>query len=465
MVIFWPEVAWCEDAGPELRIAEEEFGWVADVAHNPSRESAWTGLFYDHVAGVWMVSCETPIDIEGRHVATVGHDITLDELLHRTVNDHLSGTYNVLFRPDGRLIAHPDLMDAIKAQDGYFDIAQSGDEKLKRIHELTARARIEGVVEAPDEEEYLAATHMREPDWYFVTVYPRSALLTEEFSRRDAEHSARARRAEDLLASTEAQLRAALDYMPGGIKAVDKDLNYVLLNAQYSELYEFPDDLLEVGDSMRTELRYQAERGDMGPGNKEDLVEGVVARYQKTTAQGKPISFERKISSGRTLQINVAPTPQGGAVTIVADITDRKKAEKALSDQLKFTEALIDTIPNPIFVKDHEARYAIFNRAWEQAFGESREEHLGKTVMEMERLPLEKREQLMQEDMNLLRAGGTRHTETTRTYADGQTHDVLYWQTVFQLTDGVVGGLVGVLVDISEQKRAEEALARAKDAA
>ena len=116
-------------------------------------------------------------------------------------------------------------------------------------------------------------------------------------------------------------------------------------------------------------------------------------------------------------------------------------------------------------MKDHEARYAIFNRAWEQAFGESREEHLGKTVMEMERLPLELRKQLIQEDMNLLRAGGTRHTETTRTYADGQVHDMHYWQTAFQLTDGVVGGLVGVLVDISEQKRAEEALARAKDAA
>ena len=52
MVIFWPEVPWCENAGPELRIPDEEFGWVADVAHNPERASVWTGLFYDHAEAI-----------------------------------------------------------------------------------------------------------------------------------------------------------------------------------------------------------------------------------------------------------------------------------------------------------------------------------------------------------------------------------------------------------------------------
>ncbi len=49
------------------------------------------------------------------------------------------------------------------------------------------------------------------------------------------------------LSDKEAQLHLALDNMPGGIAFGDRDLNYVLFNAQYSELYEFPDGLVKVG--------------------------------------------------------------------------------------------------------------------------------------------------------------------------------------------------------------------------
>ena len=67
------------------------------------------------------------------------------------------------------------------------------------------------------------------------------------------------KRAERDLAETEARLRVALDNMPGGIRLVDKDRRYVFFNSQYSELYEFPEGLLEVGGSNRV---YQAKRGE-----------------------------------------------------------------------------------------------------------------------------------------------------------------------------------------------------------
>ena len=65
--------------------------------------------------------------------------------------------------------------------------------------------------------------------------------------------------------------------------------------------------------SFRDALRYQAERGDFGPGDRDDLIERVVANYQR----GEAGNFERTIAgSGRTLQIYVAPTPEDGTVTI-----------------------------------------------------------------------------------------------------------------------------------------------------
>ncbi len=138
------------------------------------------------------------------------------------------------------------------------------------------------------------------------------------------------KQAEEELATKEAQLRVALDNMPGGMMLGDRDLNYVLLNSQYSELHEFPDDLLKVGGSFRDELRYQADRGDFGPGDKDELIEQVVATYQK----GEAATYERAIAgSGRTLQVYLAPTPEGGTVSILTDITERKRAEEAIARQ------------------------------------------------------------------------------------------------------------------------------------
>jgi PAS domain-containing protein len=80
--------------------------------------------------------------------------------------------------------------------------------------------------------------------------------------------------------------------------------------------------------SAREELRFQAERGDFGPGNRDELVEQVLDLYQG----GKATSYERTIPGGRTLHFNVAPTPEGGYVSIATDITERKRAEQTLRE-------------------------------------------------------------------------------------------------------------------------------------
>ena len=135
------------------------------------------------------------------------------------------------------------------------------------------------------------------------------------------------KQAEEELAAKEAQLRIVLDSVPGGIRYVDSDRNYVFFNAQYSKLYGFPDGLLKVGDNNPVENLFQAERGDFGSGKPEELTDTWITELPVATER---TSWERTTSDGKILQVRTAPTATGGYVSIVTDITTRKQVEQEL---------------------------------------------------------------------------------------------------------------------------------------
>lgn len=184
IMIHWPLLAWGLETDASLDINKEEWGYVSDPAHNPTREPAWTGLFYDVPAEHWMVSLKTPVELDGVPLIDVGHDILLNDVFERVVNDHLKGTYNFIFREDGRLIAHPEFFSNQELVDEAvagraFQISDLGDKNLENAAKLVALASgtFEGVV-LDDEvgDALLAVTRIKGPDWYFVTVYPKALI-------------------------------------------------------------------------------------------------------------------------------------------------------------------------------------------------------------------------------------------------------------------------------------------------
>lgn len=141
---------------------------------------------------------------------------------------------------------------------------------------------------------------------------------------------------------------------------------------------------------------------------------------------------------------------------ILRDITERRRMGDLLRDQLNFINRLLETIPSPVFYKDENGRYLGCNKAFEQFLGLTKAEVVGKSVHDI--APQELADQYYAADRALFERPGVQVYEAQVKYADGSLHEVLFSKATFNKADGAVGGLVGVMLDITERKRAEAAL-------
>ncbi len=150
-----------------------------------------------------------------------------------------------------------------------------------------------------------------------------------------------------------------------------------------------------------------------------------------------------------------------GALETLEDITERKKAQKVVKDQYNFLQNLINTIPYPMFYKDTDFRYIGCNKAFEEFIGLSKDEIIGKNVYEVS--PKELADKYHQKDKELIENPGSQSYEAPVQYADGTRHVVLFNKTTFETEDGQLAGLIGIMVDITERKKAENELMESEE--
>ncbi|WP_343211087.1 PDC sensor domain-containing protein [Archangium violaceum] len=79
---YWPSIpTWAQDIPAEDPTLDYEYYTISTPEKNPSRKTVWSGIFQYPVTRHWMVTVTTPLDREGRHVASIAHDVLLDELM------------------------------------------------------------------------------------------------------------------------------------------------------------------------------------------------------------------------------------------------------------------------------------------------------------------------------------------------------------------------------------------------
>lgn len=132
-------------------------------------------------------------------------------------------------------------------------------------------------------------------------------------------------------------MQAAMENIDQGISVVDQDLRLVAWNTRYTELFEYPPGMVRTGRHISDLIRFNAMRGECGPGPVEDHVR----KRLKHLREGKPHRFERRRRNDTVLQMTGNPIPGGGFVTTFNDITDFKRNEAALTRMNQELEARV----------------------------------------------------------------------------------------------------------------------------
>jgi len=200
-------------------------------------------------------------------------------------------------------------------------------------------------------------------------------------------------------------------------------------------------------------------------------VEGPIADFP--TMDGAQ-AFYYTISSFGNLLIAIALLRMDGEIvaeslkTQVAEqtkalerrISQYDAARRVIRSQLALRDALIDTLPGPVFAKSVNGGFLTVNRAFEQALGHSRGSLVGKTSFDFNTPALA--DLHIEADRKALCDGAHQTYEAPIYFADGSLHRMLFSKARFLDADGSVAGIVGAMTDITELSRVTDELRRSE---
>lgn len=126
-------------------------------------------------------------------------------------------------------------------------------------------------------------------------------------------------------------LVGAMDAAPMGVSIIDRDLRFIFWNRAFLDILDFPSAIMKKPLLLETLFRFNAQRGDYGPGDEEEQVQSRLALARRF----EPHEFIRTRNDGRILSVigRVLPDESGepaGFVTLYQDITREKNYEKQL---------------------------------------------------------------------------------------------------------------------------------------
>jgi diguanylate cyclase (GGDEF)-like protein len=168
-----------------------------------------------------------------------------------------------------------------------------------------------------------------------LSVLVIAVMLFLVVRKLSQQHEASKRR----LALEKQRLDTAIDNMTQGLLLFDSSQRLVVRNQRYIEMFGVSPDVIKPGCTIHDLLQHRKETGSF-TGD----VDAYCATLARNMAQGKVFQTILEAAQGRSIQVLYRPMADGGWVTTLEDITERRSAEERIAHMAHY-DVLTD-LPN-----------------------------------------------------------------------------------------------------------------------
>ncbi|MGT4067297.1 UNVERIFIED_CONTAM: transporter substrate-binding domain-containing protein [Aeromonas hydrophila] len=141
----------------------------------------------------------------------------------------------------------------------------------------------------------------------------------------------------------------------------------------------------------------------------------------------------------------------------------RLDAQRKLSEQFTFMQDIVDSMPHPIYVRNISRELVLFNKSYQTVFSSSKDELLFKHTREGEHRVKEAKE--IDQEYQQAIIDGHIFRKDRRIHIDGKPVDIYHWIQPYRDRDGVIQGVIGGWIDVSDRVKLMSALTQAKEQA
>ena len=153
------------------------------------------------------------------------------------------------------------------------------------------------------------------------------------------------------------RFETAIENISQGICFFDADERLILSNRRYAEIYRIAPEQLQPGVTLSEIVERRVAAGTSA------MAADTYLAMARSINSGKASRlWTTKLVDGRTIQIRHQPMPDGSWVATHEDITELL-ANRQIVDERISLQALIDWVPDYLWVKDTQSRFVVVNRA------------------------------------------------------------------------------------------------------
>ncbi|MBF0248613.1 MAG: PAS domain S-box protein, partial [Alphaproteobacteria bacterium] len=260
------------------------------------------------------------------------------------------------------------------------------------------------------------------------------------------------------------QLTLAMDNMSNGLFVLDANLNYLLLNKYYQVALELPGELVKIGAPIERVIRFLAERGDYGS---LDDIEKFVATRVENLRDGRFATVEVYPPTGRTLEFRNRRTPDGMTVVVFNDITELKRKEAEIEYSRERFDLALKGGNLGSWDVDLVAKETVVNDRYVEMLGYTRADAEPGGVRELWKRCIHPDDRERVHDTGQRYRNGELETYEIEYRAITKSGEerwmVSRGEAVERDADGKPLRMVGTVTDITDRKRAEQAVRDAEE--